>query len=213
VTAEPGTETPEHSETTETTEPSVHAEFHRDTETLLAGIDDVRRSPRDAGTLHALVVRPGVYERRSLDTATLDLALGVVGDSWIERGSRRTADGGPNPEAQVTVMNSRAVELVAGSRDRWALAGDQLYVDLDLSVDNLPTGTLLSIGDAQLEVTAAPHTGCAQFQDRFGVEALRLTATPDGRELRLRGINTRVVRPGDIAVGDTVRVTRPSGDA
>jgi hypothetical protein len=194
-------------------QPSEHARFHRDTETLLAGVDDVRRSPRDAGTLHALVVRPGIYERRSLDTATLDLALGVVGDTWIERGSRRTADGGPNPDAQVTVMNSRAVDLVAGGRDRWALAGDQLYVDLDLSVDNLPTGTLLSIGDAQLEVTAAPHTGCAQFKDRFGVEALRLTATPDGRELRLRGINTRVVRAGDITVGDTVRVTRPASDA
>jgi MOSC domain-containing protein YiiM len=193
-------------------QPSEHAEFHRDTEALLAGVDDVRRSPRDAGTLHALVVRPGIYERRSLDTATLDLALGVVGDTWIERGSRRTADGGPNPDAQVTVMNSRAVDLVAGNRDRWALAGDQLYVDLDLSVDNLPTGTLLSIGDAQLEVTAAPHTGCAQFKDRFGVEALRLTSTPDGRELRLRGINTRVVRAGDIAVGDTVRVTRPTSD-
>jgi hypothetical protein len=191
-------------------EPSAHAEFHRDAETLRAGVDDVRRSPRDQGTLTAVVVRPAVYERRLLDTATLDLAVGVVGDSWIERGSRRTPDGGPNPEAQVTVMNSRAVDLVAGSRDRWALAGDQLYVDLDLSVDNLPTGTLLTIGDAQLEVTAAPHTGCAQFKDRFGVEALRLTATPDGRELRLRGINTKVVRPGDISVGATVHVSRPA---
>jgi hypothetical protein len=206
VTAEPGTEP------AESVEPSAHAEFHRDAETLRAGIDDVRRSPRDEGTLHALVVRPATYVRRSLDTATLDLALGVVGDTWIERGSRRTPDGGPNPEAQVTVMNSRAAQLVAGSRDRWSLAGDQLYVDLDLSVDNLPTGTLLTIGDAQLEVTAAPHTGCAQFKDRFGIEALRLTATPDGRELRLRGINTRVVRPGDVSVGESVVVTRPSSD-
>lgn len=203
MTAEPGTGT-------ETTESSAHVAFHRDAEILLAGVDDVRRSSQDVGTLHALVVRPAKYERRSLGTATLDLALGVVGDTWIERGSRRTADGGPNPDAQVTVMNSRAVDLVAGSRDRWPLAGDQLYVDLDLSVTNLPTGTLLTIGDAQLEVTAAPHTGCAQFTERFGVEALRLTATPDGRELRLRGINTKVVRAGDIAVGDSVHVTRPA---
>jgi MOSC domain-containing protein YiiM len=203
VTADSGAET-------ETTQATVHVAFHRDAETLLAGVAGVRRSPQDVGTLHAVVVRPAKYERRSLDTATLDLGLGVVGDTWIERGSRRTADGGPNPDAQVTVMSSRAVDLVAGSRDRWPLAGDQLYVDLDLSVTNLPTGALLTIGDAQLEVTAAPHTGCAQFTERFGVEALRLTATPEGRELRLRGINTKVVRAGDIAVGDRVQVTRPA---
>jgi MOSC domain-containing protein YiiM len=106
-------------------------------------------------------------------------------------------------------MNARAAELVAASRDRWPLAGDQLYVDLDLSTENLPTGTLLRIGDAELEVTAAPHTGCAQFKERFGVEALRLTATPDGRFLRLRGINTRVVRGGEIRPGHRVEVVRP----
>jgi len=155
------------------------------------------------------VVRPAKGERLDMQTAVLDVTVGVVGDTWTDRGSTRTADGGPNPDAQVTVMNSRAADLVAGSRDRWPLAGDQLYVDLDLGVTNLPTGTVLTIGEAQLEVTAAPHTGCAQFKDRFGVEALRLTATPEGRALRLRGINTRVVRSGTVTVGDTVGVTRP----
>ena len=188
---------------------SEHESFYRSPEELLAGVDRVRESPRDQGVVELVVVRPAKYDRRILDTATLDLELGIVGDTWIERGSSRTADGGPNPEAQVTVMNSRAADLVAATRERWPLAGDQLYVDLDLSAENLPTGTVLRIGDAELEVTAAPHTGCAQFKERFGVEALRLTATPDGRFLRLRGINTRVVRGGDIRVGDTVAVTRP----
>ena len=195
---------------TETTE---HTPFHRTPEELLAGVDHVRESPHDSGLLELVVVRPGKYERTVLESATLDLELGVLGDSWIERGSIRTADGGPNPEAQVTVMNSRAVDLVAATRERWPLAGDQLYVDLDLSTENLPTGTILEIGEAQLEVTAAPHTGCAQFKERFGVEALRLTATPDGRFLRLRGINTRVVRGGDIRPGDTVRVVRAEASA
>ncbi len=185
-----------------------HTPFHRTPEKLLAGVDHVRESPSDVGVLMLVVVRPGKYQRQVLETATLDLELGVVGDTWIERGSSRTADGGPNPEAQVTVMSSRAADLVAVTRERWPLAGDQLYVDLDLSTENLPTGTILEIGDAQLEVTAAPHTGCAQFKERFGVEALRLTATPDGRFLRLRGINTRVVRGGDVRPGDTVRVLR-----
>lgn len=188
--------------------PGTHDAHHRDAETLRAGVEHVRRSPRDRGTLELVVVRPSPGERLLLDEAVVDPAVGLQGDSWDQRGSSRTPDGGPNPEAQVTVMSSRAVDLVAGSRDRWALAGDQLYVDLDLGVDNLPTGTRLVIGDAVLEVTAAPHTGCAQFKDRFGVEALRLTATPDGRELRLRGINTRVVTGGTIRPGDPVLVDR-----
>jgi len=188
---------------------SEHQPHHRTAEVLAHGLPVVRLSPTDTGVLEMVVVRPGQGERRRLDAATLDLELGVLGDTWIERGSSRTVDGGPNPEAQVTVMNSRVADLVAATRDRWPLAGDQLYVDLDLSTENLPTGTVLRIGDAELEVTAAPHTGCAQFKARFGVEALRLTATPDGRSLRLRGINTRVVRGGDIRPGDTVEVVRP----
>jgi len=186
-----------------------HESFYRSPEELLAGVDRVRESPRDQGVVELVVARPAKYDRRILDTATIDLELGVLGDTWIERGSSRTVDGGPNPEAQVTVMNSRAADLVAATRERWPLAGDQLYVDLDLSTENLPTGTLLRIGEAELEVTAAPHTGCAQFKARFGVEALRLTATADGRFLRLRGINTRVVRGGDIRPGDTIEVVRP----
>ena len=182
---------------------------HRTAEFLSEGLAAVRASPSDIGVLEMVVVRPGRGERRLLDRATLDLELGVLGDTWIERGSSRTVDGGPNPEAQVTVMNSRAADLVAVTRERWPLAGDQLYVDLDLSTENLPTGTVLRIGDAELEVTAAPHTGCAQFKERFGVEALRLTATPDGRFLRLRGINTRVVRGGDIRPSDPIEVVRP----
>jgi hypothetical protein len=191
----------------------MHTEHHRDTDTLAAGLDDVRRSPRDSGVVEMVVVRPAPGERVVLDLAEVVPGKGIDGDTWDQRGSTRTPDGGPNPEAMVTVMNSRAVELVAGSRDRWPLAGDQLYVDLDLSTENLPTGTRLTIGNAELEVTAAPHTGCAQFKERFGVEALRLTATPDGRFLRLRGINTRVVRGGAVRPGDTVVVTRPEGAA
>lgn len=186
-----------------------HLPFHRDPAELEAGLDDVRLSPADAGPLELIVTRPEVGARALLDEAVLDLALGVVGDTWIERGSSRTPDGSANPEAQVTVMNIRAARLVAGADERVPLAGDQLYVDLDLSTDNLPEGTLLEIGDAALRVTAAPHTGCAKFSERFGVEALRLTAKPDGRFLRLRGINTAVVRPGTIRRGDTVRVVRP----
>jgi hypothetical protein len=186
-----------------------HEPFHRDPEALEAGLADVRRSPADAGPVELIVTRPQVGERVLQAEATLDPSVGVVGDSWIERGSTRTPDGSANPKAQVTVMNIRAARLVASTDERVPLAGDQIYVDLDLSTENLPTGTLLEIGDAALEVTDAPHTGCAKFSERFGVEALRLTAKPDGKFLRLRGINTSVVRGGVIRTGDTVRVVRP----
>ena len=195
---------------TPTSDPvTTHTVFHRSTEELHAGLAGVREAPRDSGRLELVVVRPAPGERVELDEAVVDPVVGIFGDSWDQRGSRRSADGGPDPEAQVTVMNSRATDLVAGSRERWALAGDQLYADLDVSVENLPTGTRLVIGDAVLVVTAAPHTGCARFAERFGTDALRLTATPDGRALRLRGINTRVLRAGTVRVGDRVAVRRP----
>ena len=189
--------------------PPEHEPFHVDAEALAAGLDDVRKSPSDGGTVELIVLRPAVDERELHDEVAADLSLGLVGDTWVERGSSRTPDGGPNPDAQVTVMNIRAARLVAADDSRVPLAGDQVYVDLDLSTENLPTGTVLDFGDAALEVTAAPHTGCAKFSARFGVDALRLTATPEGRFLRLRGINTRVVRAGAIRRGDVVRVTRP----
>jgi MOSC domain-containing protein YiiM len=186
-----------------------HVPHHRDAEQLASGLDHVRRSPIDVGSVQMLVIRPALLEREVREQVEISETTGVVGDTWHERPSRRTPGGGPNPAAQVTVMNSRAVDLVAGERDRWPLAGDQVYVDLDLGLENLPTGTRLHLGSAVLEVTDAPHTGCAKFTERFGVDALKLTATPEGKAMRLRGINTRVAKGGAVAVGDTVTVARP----
>jgi MOSC domain-containing protein YiiM len=188
----------------------AHAAHHRGADELAAGLESVRSSARDEGTVELLVVRPTVEERQVPAQVVVDVEQGLVGDNWRERGSRRGPAGAADPEAQVTVMNSRAALLVASTPERMPLAGDQVYVDLDLSVDNLPTGTVLDFGEAALEVTAAPHTGCAKFSARFGVDALRMTATPEGRALRLRGINTRVLRGGVLSVGDRVRVVRPS---
>ena len=142
-----------------------------------------------------------------LEEAELDLELGLVGDMWHRRGSKRTADGGPNPLAQVTLMSARAVDVVAGGdRSRWALAGDQLYVDLDLSEAALPAGSRLAVGTAVLELTAEPHTGCAKFRARFGGDAVKFVNGGAHRHLRLRGANARVVEPGVVRRGDAVRV-------
>ena len=140
-----------------------------------------------------------------LDEAQLDLSEGLVGDSWKVRPSSKTADGSPHPDMQVNIMNARVVALVAQEKERWPLAGDQLYVDLDLSRANVPPGTHLAIGSAVVEVTAPPHTGCKKFVARFGLEAMQFVNSPLGRELNLRGVNAKVIQPGVIRTGDIAR--------
>lgn len=177
---------------------------HRSAQELEAGLDEIRRSPTAQGTVELIVRRPAENEREVLDEGVLDLEEGLVGDVWRVRGSSRTLDGSPNPGAQVTLTNARAIDLIAGSRERWPLAGDQLYVDLDLGVENLPPGARLAVGTAVLEISADPHTGCAKFSTRFGSDALRFVNGAAGRPLRLRGVNARVVEPGTVARGDAI---------
>ncbi|MCB0164497.1 MAG: MOSC domain-containing protein [Anaerolineae bacterium] len=172
---------------------------------LEAGLDHIRRSPQQEGVLNLIVRRPQPNEREALTEGELDLAVGLVGDSWNQRSSSRTADGSPHPDMQLNVMNSRVIALLAQDKERWPLAGDQLFVDLDLSADNLPPGTRLAIGEAIIEVTAEPHTGCQKFVERFGADAMKFVNSAVGRELHLRGINAKVVRPGAIRVGDRVK--------
>ena len=155
--------------------------------------------------MELIVRRPAVDEREVLDEATLDAAEGLVGDTWKVRGSRRTPDGSAHPEMQLNIMNARAARLVAGDDDRRPLAGDQLYFDLDISVANLPPGTRLALGTAVIEVTPQPHTGCAKFARRFGEEALKFVNSDVGKQLRLRGMNAKVVVPGTVRAGDEVR--------
>jgi hypothetical protein len=178
---------------------------HLATDDLQAGLDHVRDSPKDNGSIELIVRRPAEDEREILDEAQLDCTDGLVGDTWNVRISKRIGTG-PHPECQVTLMNSRAAALVAGTADHGGLPGDQLYVDLDLGLDNLPPGTRLQLGDtAVVEVSALPHTGCHKFAARFGKEALRFVNSEVGRELNLRGINTKVVVAGTVRPGDTVR--------
>jgi MOSC domain-containing protein YiiM len=178
---------------------------HLDRTQLDAALDHIRASPVDGGTLELIVRRPAEDEREVLEEGELSLDEGLVGDTWSRRGSRRTEDGGPHPDMQLNIINARVLRHIARDPERMALAGDQLVVDLDLSDACLPPWTRLAIGDAVIEVTDQPHTGCAKFSRRFGVEAHRWVNSDVGRELNLRGINARVVTPGTIRRGDTVR--------
>ncbi|WP_392543705.1 hypothetical protein [Oryzobacter telluris] len=199
---------------TATTDEGTGTSVHRTPEELHAFLPTLLAAPKDVGTVELVVRRPAAGEREVLAEGELDLALGLVGDTWVERGSSRTPDGGPHPDMQLNVMSAPLVAFLAGDPDRRPLAGDQLYLDLDLSHENLPAGTRLALGVEQgggavIEVTEPPHTGCAKFVERFGAEAMRFVNGEVGRPLRLRGLNARVVVPGRVRPGDTVTVTRP----
>ncbi len=179
--------------------------YHLTIEELEAGMENVRRSPKSQGVVKMIVRRPNVDERELVEEAELSLTDGLVGDNWMLRGSTSTHDGSANVEAQITLTNARAIALLAQDEKRWSLAGDQFYVDFDLSDDNIPPGARLAIGTAVIEVSAKPHTGCKKFSARFGVDALKFVNSPEGKQLHLRGINTKVIKAGSIRVGDAVK--------
>lgn len=181
---------------------------HFTTAEIEAGIEHVLASPRDIGLIELIVRRPKVNKREVVETGTLDVENGLVGDNWLTRGSSRTDNGLGHPEMQLNLMNFRFAHLIAGSRERVPLAGDQLFVDLDLSPANLPIGTRLNIGAATIEITAIPHLGCKKFVERFGLDAMKFANSEFGRSHNLRGVNAKVVHGGKISTGDSIKVIR-----
>jgi hypothetical protein len=172
---------------------------------LEAGLDHIRLSPKEEGRLMLIVRRPDVNEREAVEKCLLDPIEGLVGDSWKTRGSRHTPDGLANLNVQITIMNSRAIALVAQDETRWALAGDQLYVDMDLSDENLPAGTRLALGTTILEVSPEHHTGCKKFAMRYGTDATKFVNSKEGKRLHLRGVNAKILQAGTVRVGDVIK--------
>lgn len=172
---------------------------------LERGLEHIRQSPKEDGVLEMIVRRPGVDAREVLGEGSLNLTDGLIGDRWKLRHNSKSPAKPEDYATQLTLMNSRVIALLAQSRERWPLAGDQLFVDFDLSAFNLPPGDRVAIGDAVIEVTAEPHTGCSKFKARFGADALKFVNSAVGRELNLRGVNAKVIQPGVIRVGDRLR--------
>ena len=171
---------------------------------LRAAVDTIRQAPTDNGIVALVVRRPEVDRREVLDEGYFDQAEGLAGDTWRLRRSQRSSDGSAHPDMQLTLMGVRAIGAISPDESRWPLAGDQLFVDLDLTYANLPPGTRLQIGESVLEVTEQLHTGCGKFVERFGLDAMKWVNSPEGRTLNLRGIYAKVVTAGRIRPGDTI---------
>ena len=183
---------------------------HRSEEELQAGLEHILGSPKESGSIDMIVRRPQVNEREVLQEGELDTSMGLIGDNWLQKGYRKTADGSAHPDMQINLMNTRVISLVAGARQHWPLAGDQFFVDMDLSDENLPAGTRLHIGTATLEITAEPHLGCKKFTERFGLEAMKFVNSTRGKKFHLRGINAKVIKSGSIRTGDKIsRLEKP----
>ena len=177
---------------------------HLTLEQLQKGLPQIEASPKDKGTLRAIVIRPLTDERKSLDRCELSFKGGVHGDNWADGCWMKQEDGSPHPDVQVAIMNSRAIDLIAGEEERWPLAGDNLFVDFDLSEDNLPPGTRVIVGGVLLEITEVPHNGCKKFAERFGKDAVKFVNSTAGKQLHLRGIYAKVIDAGTVRVGDSV---------
>ena len=178
---------------------------HLSLQELEAALDHLRQAPKDDGVVQLIVRRPEVDQREVIEEAELDPVKGLIGDNWLVRGSKKTPDGSAHPEMQINIMNSRVTALVAQEKERWPLAGDQLYIDMDLGHENLPPGSRLVVGTAVIEVSALPHTGCRKFVSRFGAEAMEFVNSPVGKSLCLRGINAKIIQGGIVKVGQTAR--------
>jgi MOSC domain-containing protein YiiM len=169
---------------------------------LDARLPELQALPTERGTLRLIVARPSEGERELPESAELTLEDGLVGDRWT---APRDRDGNLMRGTQLTLASTHLLALIA-EPERWPLAGDNLVVDMGLDKASLPAGSRLAIGDsAVVEISEEPHTGCAKFSARFGSDALKFINSPEGRELRLRGVNAFVVEPGTVSTGDEIR--------
>ncbi|MCX4026571.1 MOSC domain-containing protein [Endozoicomonas sp. SM1973] len=174
-------------------------------EGLELALEIIKQSPKQEGSVKLIVCRPSVDQRKVLEVGELSLEEGLLGDNWKQRELTRSKNGMVKVDNQLNLMNSRVIEAITTDKEQWQLAGDQFYVDFDLSYENTPPGAQLLIGNAIIEVTEEPHLGCKKFADRFGMDAVKFVNSEQGKQLNLRGINAKIIKPGLVKVGSIIK--------
>ncbi len=186
--------------------PAIDPATFRSLQALKAGLDAMlAAAPKDNGTLDLIVMRPDHDLRVLPQSFEVRGDDGLPGDHWKRGTGYALEDGTGDPDAQICMMMSGCIRAIAGDKANWPPAGDNFFIDMDLTPANMPPGTRFAIGSAEFVVTGIPHNGCQSFIDRYGRDACLFVNTGEGKAHRLRGIYARVTRDGTVSVGDTVR--------
>ena len=165
-------------------------------------------SPRDNGVVKLLVIRPETHVRTLPNAVVVSVEQGVVGDKWEAECTIKLENGKSNPDLQIAIINTKVIKEIAQSdfdMDRLALAGDNIYADLNLCEENMPVGQQIQIGNTLLEVTPFPHFGCKKFSERYSVEDLKVVNSTAGKPQHLRGIYVKVIKNGSISIGESIK--------
>lgn len=186
-------------------EPAIDPADFKSRAELTAGLQGILSAPKQNGTLELIVIRPGRGERFTPAEIEVSAVEGLPGDHWSNGTGYAREDGAGDPDAQICIMMASCIRAIAGAKANWPPAGDNLFIDMDLTPKNMPPGTRFAIGSAEFIVSELPHNGCQDFIDRYGRDACVFLMTGEGKKNRLRGIYARVTRDGTVSVGDTVR--------
>ena len=178
---------------------------HRSRAELEASLDHIKNAPKDAGSVALIVVRPQHGERRTPASVHISTEHGVAGDRWSKGCWLETEDGEPHPSVQVNLMSVRAAKAIAGEIKNWKAAGNNFFVDIDMSPENLPPGTRLRLGSAEIEISAQANKGCQKFIDRYGRDACVFVNVGPGWANRTRGLYARVIKNGEVRLGDMLQ--------
>lgn len=176
---------------------------------LDAQLPHVLNAPKTGSRVAMLCTRPARNERVFPDAIVLTRARGIDGDREMAQPWLRLDNGDPDPRIQVSIIPQRVLDLVWRDRENITHPGDNIVADIDVSLDNMPVGTILTIGTAALRVSDEWNDGCAKWNKRMGRAAYEWTTQPDHEPLRLRGIYCEIITDGVIKLGDTITVTRP----
>ena len=172
---------------------------------LRDALPHVVAAPKTDAPIRGLCLRPALGQRVFPERISMTKAQGIPGERWATTPWMRLADGSPDPRIQVSILQSRVMDLVWQDRNQ-PHPGDPIVADLEMSEANLPVGTLLQAGTAVLRVSDVWNDPCAKWKVRYGTDAYDWVRSSP--HLRLRGILCAVEVDGEVGLADRLQVLR-----
>ena len=157
------------------------------------------------------------FSKFAEDTIRLVEGLGVEGDAHsgttVKHRSRVRRDPGQPNLRQVHLLHDELfADLMARGFAVWPGDLGENITTRGVDLLSLPTGTVLRMGDAEVELTGLRNP-CSQI-DRFqqGLMAAVLDHDAAGELVRKTGVMATVRRPGEVRAGDAIAVVLPTGE-